>query len=61
MIKEEVLALLDETLGQVKADLLSDITNQPANRDGLLAQLDVLVKLGDKIHCLLYTSLSPRD
>jgi len=50
MIKEEVLKLFDETLESVKADLFNDILNQPANRDVLLAQLDVLVKLGDKLH-----------
>ena len=47
--KDAASDLLNLALTRIRIDLLEDITNQPENRDVLLAQLDVLVKLGDKL------------
>ena len=49
MTRAEVQAMVVELIAEVRHDLLEDIANQPANRDVLLAQLDVLAKLGDKL------------
>ena len=51
--RAEVAQMAKAALADVETDIFQAIKTKPDDRAGLLAQLDVLSRLGDRIHARL--------